>query len=33
MNFTWADYTGENSASTTDDNSGYAIATGIRLNF
>ncbi|MGE0715724.1 MAG: porin [Alphaproteobacteria bacterium] len=37
MNFTWADYDGEDrravAAATTDDNSGYAISTGIRLNF
>ena len=33
MNFTWADFTGENSVSSTDDNSGYAVSTGIRLNF
>ncbi|MGE0745072.1 MAG: porin [Rhodospirillales bacterium] len=37
MNFTWADYEGEDkrpvAAATTDDNSGYAISTGVRLNF
>ncbi|MGE0745071.1 MAG: porin [Rhodospirillales bacterium] len=38
MNFTWADFEGEDrragvAAATTDDNSGYALSTGIRLNF